>query len=286
MTGSRRPPDDLPGAVAPTRAGAGVPVPPVPGECQVWRLPIGPAHWAGLDVLDDEERERHARFRRVADRDRYQAAHVGVRMLLGHYLGVPAGQLGFSRHCRHCGAGHGKPVVDRPATKLDFSLTHSGEWVAVAVAADPVGLDVQELTDGTDVAALSGSVLSPAELRWWTDQPAESARRAFFGYWARKEALLKATGHGLAVPMNRITLTPPDEPARLVDWAAERPLDGPVQMHDLDAGPDYTAAVAVLSSLPVRISRAEFPAMLAAGPPAAGAAGAGSGRWTGLDLPA
>ncbi|WP_159079213.1 4'-phosphopantetheinyl transferase superfamily protein [Plantactinospora sp. BC1] len=267
MTGSRRPPADLPEAVPPTPAAAGGPVPPAPGECQVWRLPIGPAHWAGPDVLDDEERQRHARFRRVADQERYQAAHVGVRMLLGHYLGVPAGQLSFSRHCRHCGAGHGKPVVDRPATKLDFSLTHSGEWVAVAVAADPVGLDVQELTDGTDVAALSRSVLSPAELRWWEEQPAESARRAFFGYWARKEALLKATGHGLAVPMNRITLTPPDEPARLVDWAAGNPLDGPVQLHDLDAGPDYTAAVAVLSSLPVRISLAEFPATLAPGRP-------------------
>ncbi|MDG4786903.1 4'-phosphopantetheinyl transferase superfamily protein [Micromonospora sp. WMMD1102] len=265
MTGSRRPPDHLPEADVPTRAGAGIPVLPVPGECQVWRLPIGPMHWAGLDVLDEEERQRHVRFRKVADRDRYQAAHVGVRMLLGHYLGVPGKQLSFSRHCRHCGAGHGKPVVEEPATKLDFSLTHSGEWVAVAVAADPVGLDVQELTDGTDVGALSSSVLSPTELRWWNGQPAESARRAFFGYWARKEALLKATGHGLAVPMNRITLSPPDEPARLVDWAAERPLDSPVQLHDLDAGPDYTAAVAVLSSLPVRVSRAEFSASLVAG---------------------
>ncbi|MFY1692116.1 4'-phosphopantetheinyl transferase family protein [Plantactinospora sp. WMMB782] len=270
MTGTRRPADDLPGTVAPTTAGAGAPVPPEPGECQVWRLPVGPARGLDLlDVLDDEERQRHARFRQDADRDRYRAGHVGVRMLLGHYLGVPAGELRFSRHCRHCGAGHGKPVVDQPAGKLDFSLTHSGEWVAVAVATDPVGLDVQELTDGTDVAALSGSVLAPAELRWWNEQPTESARRAFFGYWARKEALLKATGHGLAVPMNQITLTPPDQPARLVDWTAERPLDGPVQLHDLDVGPDYTAAVAVLSSLPVRISRADFPATFPAGHPPA-----------------
>jgi 4'-phosphopantetheinyl transferase len=226
---------------------------------------MGAEHWEGLDVLDEEERERHARFRRAADRDRYQAAHVGVRLLLGHYLGVPPGELRFSRHCRHCGAGHGKPVVEWPATHLDFSLTHSGDWVGLAVAAQPVGIDVQESTDGTDVAALSASVLAPAELRWWAGQPAESARPAFFGYWARKEALLKATGHGLAVPMNRITLTPPDEPARLVDWSAERPLDGPVQLYDLDAGPGYAAAVAVLSSLPIRITRPEFSASALSG---------------------
>ncbi|WP_422769673.1 4'-phosphopantetheinyl transferase family protein [Plantactinospora sp. WMMC1484] len=298
MTASLRPPDDLPGDRArdPTGTtgttgtatgttgsegtgtwrGAGAPVPPVPGECQVWRLPVGPEQWAGHDVLDEEERQRHARFRLAADRDRYQAGHVGVRLLLGHYLGVPAGALSFSRHCRHCGAGHGKPVIDRADNKLDFSLTHSGDWVAFAVAADPVGLDVQELTDRTDVAALSGSVLSADELRWWSGQPPDSAHRAFFGYWARKEALLKATGHGLAVPMNKITLTPPDQPARLVEWAADRPLDGPVQLHDLDVGPGYTGAVAVLTSQHVRVSRADFPASLRApGPPARRADAAG-----------
>lgn len=233
--------------------------PPAPGECQVWRLPKGPEHWAGFDdVLDEEERARRARFRRAADRDRYQAAHVGVRLLLGHYLGVPPAALRFSRHCRHCGAGHGKPVVSTPVTGLDFSLTHSGDWIGLAVAAEPVGVDVQELTDGTDVAALSENVLSPAELRWWADQPAESTRRAFFGYWARKEALLKATGHGIVVPMKTITLTPPDEPAELLDWTAGQSLDSPVRLRDFDAGPGYSAAVAVLSSRPIRLSRAVF----------------------------
>jgi Phosphopantetheinyl transferase len=225
----------------------------------VWRLPLGGEHWADLDVLDATERERHARFLRAADRDRYQAAHVGARLLLGHYLGVPPGELRFSRRCRHCGAGHGKPVVEYPATKLDFSLTHSGAWVALAVAAAPVGVDVQETTDGTDVAALSATVLSETELRWWRAQPADRARQGFFGYWARKEALLKATGHGLAVPMNSISLSPPDEPARLLDWSAERSVDGPVHLYDLDVGPGYTGAVAVLSALPVRVTQAPLP---------------------------
>ena len=224
----------------------------------MWRLPVGSGHWDGFDVLDEAELARHTRFRQAADRDRYQAAHVGARLLLGRYLGVPSDRLRFSQHCRHCGAEHGKPMVADVATKLDFSLTHSGSWVAIAVAAEPVGLDVQELEAGPDVAALSRAVLSPAELRWWTGQPADAARSAFFCYWARKEALLKATGHGLAVPMNTITLAPPVEPARLVEWAADRPLDGPVQLQDLEAGPGYAAAVAMLSGLPIRLIQAEF----------------------------
>ncbi|MFC6015841.1 4'-phosphopantetheinyl transferase family protein [Plantactinospora solaniradicis] len=244
-----------------------MPTAPTVGECQVWRLPMGSGHWGGFDVLDQDERERHGRFLRAADRDRYQAAHVGVRLLLGHYLGVPPAELRFSRHCRHCGAGHGKPVVEWPATTLDFSLTHSGDWVGLAVAAEPVGLDVQELAEGTEVAALSSTVLAPAELRWWAGQPAETARTAFFGYWARKEALLKATGHGLAVPMSTITLTPPDVPAQLVEWSGDRPLDGPVRLYDLDAGPGYMAAVAVLTTEPVRITQAEFSGTTLSGEP-------------------
>lgn len=233
-------------------------VPPKPGECHVWRLPMDPARWAGFDVLDAGEREQHARFRRVADQHRYQAAHVGARLLLGRYLGVAPAALRFSRRCPHCGCGRGKPVLVDPVGGLDFSLTHSGDWVALAVATEPVGVDVQELTSRADVAALSRTVLAPAELRWWTEQPTEIAHRGFFAYWARKEALLKATGHGLAVPMNTITLSPPDQPARLLDWSAQRPLDRPVRLADFDAGPGYAAAVALLSELPPRIVTARF----------------------------
>lgn len=235
--------------------------PPVAGECHVWRLPVVPGRWDAFhDVLDEHERDRHRRFLRAADKDRYLTAHVGVRLLLGGYLGVPPQSLRFGRVCRHCGADHGKPALAGTDGSLDFSLTHSGDWVGIAVAAAPVGVDVQEVEERTDIAAMGRMVLAPPERAWLDGQPPERTRVGFFGYWARKEALLKATGHGLAVPMAKITLSPPDEPARLVEWAADAPLDGPVQLQDLTVAADYTGSVALLTEHPIQVTEAELPA--------------------------
>jgi 4'-phosphopantetheinyl transferase len=234
---------------------------PAPDECHVWRLPVVAGRWDRYDqVLDAGEQARRERFLRAPDRIRYQTAHVGVRLLLGGYLGVPPQGLRFGRDCRHCPAvDHGKPTVLDPPTALDFSLSHSGDLVTIAVAAAPVGVDVQEVEARTDIASISAVSLSPAELEWLGAQPVEQARQNFFGYWARKEALLKATGHGMAVPMSRITLSPPTEPARLLRWAADRPLDGQAQLFDLAVGPGYTGSVAVLAAGPVRVIEADLP---------------------------
>ncbi len=231
---------------------------PEAGECHVWQLPID--GWDGqLELLDERERARHARFHQDADRRRYQAAHIGVRLLLGGYLGVEPQRLRFGHRCRHCGADHGKPYVADPPTTLDFSLTHSGDQVAVAVAVEPVGIDVEQLDRGNDIDSVARVALSPDELAWLSEQPNDIVRRAFFGYWVRKEALLKATGHGLAVPLSEITLTPPFEPAGLLRWAADQPLESPVQLFDLDVGPGYAGSVALLTNHSIRITQNAFP---------------------------
>jgi len=68
---------------------------------------------------------------------------------------------------------------------------------------------------------------------------------AFFGYWTRKEALLKATGQGLAIEPATVHVTPPGDPAALL--AGPRPLvPERVHLRDLDAGAGYAACLALL----------------------------------------
>jgi 4'-phosphopantetheinyl transferase len=205
--------------------------------CTVWwAAPVDPEHAPALvGLLDAHEHDRLGRLRRPADRARYLAAHALVRLVLAGD-GASAARLVFDRSCR-CGGAHGKPVLPGGP---GFSLSHSGNLVGVAVRPDgPVGLDVEQVRALADLAALAGHVHSPAELA----RAAAPEPTAFFRTWTRKEALLKATGDGLATPMTALTLAPDGS---VESWVGDGPRHPhpPMWVRDLAPAPDHPAAVA------------------------------------------
>jgi len=170
------------------------------------------------------------RFRREVDAARYLAAHALTRVVLGDRLARDPADLVFDRTCR-CGEPHGKPTL---AGGPGFSFTHAGAVVGVAVLdGGPVGLDVEPVRAMPDLDGVARHVGAPAE-------PA-----AFFRAWTRKEALLKATGDGLASPMAAIVL---DEHG-VVEWRGNGAPDGPVWLRDLVAPDGSPAAVAGLGAV-------------------------------------
>lgn len=199
--------------------------------CDVWwAAPVAPADAPGLvAVLDGHERARLERFRRPVDAARYLAAHALTRIVLGGHLEHAPAELVFDRTC-HCGEPHGKPTL---AGGPAFSFTHAGPVVGVAVhPGGPVGLDVEPVRAMPDLDGMARHVGAPAE------------PGAFFRAWTRKEALLKATGDGLASPMAAIVL---DEHG-VVAWSGEGAPKGPVWLRDLVAPDGSPAAVAGLGA--------------------------------------
>ena len=213
-----------------------------------WAVPVAPERApALLAVLDQHERHRLGRLRRPADAARYLAAHALTRVVLGELLGIPPGALVIERTCR-CGQQHGKPVLagGGPA----FSPTHSGNVVGVAVRLDgAVGLDVEQVRPIGDLPAIARHVDAPAE------------PDAFFRTWTRKEALLKATGHGLASSMAAIRL---DEHG-VTAWTGEGAPSGPVWLRDLSPAGGHRAAVAGLGTAPDHVEERDGQALLVAG---------------------
>jgi len=231
------------------KAATSVTVPPLrAGECQVWwASPVAGAAEL-LALLDAGERHRYARFLRDEDRARYLAAHALARLVLAGHLGVAAPALAFEAVCRRCGAGdHGKPRLDTAGGGIEFSLSHSGARVVLAVARDAaVGVDVERLNARRDFAALIPAVLSAAEQPSVAALPAAERAGAVLRYWTRKEALLKATGDGLSVAPAALTVTPPDAPPALVAWEAAPPLDAAAHLFDLSPGSGHVASLAIL----------------------------------------
>jgi 4'-phosphopantetheinyl transferase len=222
--------------------------------CEVW--------WATpsdrtdlVQPLDDTEQRRARRLRHAGDRRRFVTARALLRLVLAERIGTTPTELRFDTTCLRCGGDHGKPRLIGHGGAVSFSIGHSGDRVVVAVAdGAAVGVDVEsiEARDAGELAALSDSILGPTELADYERIAPPERGRALAVWWSRKEAVLKATGHGLTVPMADVSVTAPDEPAAL------RSPHGPgaaamVTMRDLDPGDGGVACLAAIdvSSLSV-----------------------------------
>jgi 4'-phosphopantetheinyl transferase len=203
------------------------------------------------DLLDDAERMRAVRRSSPA---RYITAHALLRTVVGERTGVDPRDVTFERHCATCGStAHGKPVVCGHRG-LYVSLSYAGELAVVAVSeAGETGIDVEEV-DEADFDGFGAVTLAREEEPPFALIPLERLGLARARVWARKESVLKATGHGLVVDPREVVVTGPDEAAGLVAWRGDRPLPSAVQLHDiLPFDPGYAAAVTVLCDAPVSV---------------------------------
>ena len=159
-----------------------------------------------------------------------------MRLSAARFLGRPVDDVVLERTCERCGANHGRPRIAGDTAYV--SISHAADIVAVAVTAiGPVGVDVESIRAVDDYHELVDEICAPEE-RSTVGGPFD-----FCLLWSRKEAVLKATGHGLRIPMDQVLVTPPGRPPEL------RSIEGrprASQLFDLDPGPGYVGAVAVL----------------------------------------
>ncbi|WP_158273783.1 4'-phosphopantetheinyl transferase superfamily protein [Micromonospora sp. RP3T] len=226
---------------------------PVVTDCQVWWL--DPAHaprWCE-ELLSEPERARAESIHRGAARRRFVTATALVKVAVAVTSGGDPGGVEILRACPDCRRLHGRPVVAGGTPYV--SLSHSGDRVAVALCADaPVGVDVEQVDADIDVDAMVPFVLGAAERPAFRAVRGRSARvEAFLRCWTRKEAVLKATGDGLRIPMPGVTVGAPYGPARLTGFAGRPELPGTTRIADLRAEPGYLGAVTVLTARPVRV---------------------------------
>lgn len=231
----------------------------------VWWASVDDVRPAHVDLLDGLERARRERYLRQVDRDRFTLGVAMTRTALGALLGRPPAEVMLNRSCDGCGAPHGPP---RPVgSSARVSVSHGGMRVAVAVTEiGGVGVDVEALEPGPDVAGLRDGVLAAAESAGLERLPARLRSGGFLSYWTRKEAALKATGDGLRVNPDQLVVSAPDEAPALLSWAGRPDLPARIRLHHLEPGPGHAACLAVLDSPDAAIHERSAVTLLGAGP--------------------
>jgi 4'-phosphopantetheinyl transferase len=185
---------------------------PRPNEVHVWQVPLDlPAARSRVlwDFLSADERSRAARFRFDVDREHFVVARGTLRMLLGRYLACDPASLRFWY------GANGKPALadERDSLPLHFNLSHAGGVGVVGFAVGRrLGIDIEQVRSIPEADAIARRVFSPRERASLAALPREERLIAFFQCWTLKEALAKATGNGLSMPLEQLDV-----------WA-ERPL--------------------------------------------------------------
>ena len=218
-----------------------------PAVVHVWRLPLAvPAdRECRLErLLSVHEPARADRFAFPDLRRRFVVGRGALRSILAPYTGVPAAALRFRYGPR------GKPALDGPSRpgSVRFNLSNSHELALVAVARGrELGVDV-EWTGRTlsDAEHIAERFFSPAERAALRALPAALRLDGFYACWTRKEAFIKALGDGLALPLDAFDVSlAPGAPAALLAGRGPAADVARWELHALDAGPDYAAALVV-----------------------------------------
>lgn len=177
----------------------------------VWRIDLDtlePAVKSLERLLSPDEVKRADRFRFAQDRRRFVVARAVLRRLLGAYLGASPGSLRFAY------GPHGKPrLADAHHAQghVTFNLSHSRDLALVAVAGGcELGVDLEAVRPLEEASAMARRIFSAAELAALAAMPEAERDMAFYRFWTRREAWVKALGTGLAELPDRLDVTNAD----------------------------------------------------------------------------
>jgi 4'-phosphopantetheinyl transferase len=181
--------------------------------------------------------------------------------------------------CDRCGAQHGKPTVVFPVPAgpslvgmvgMDGSVARSWQvsisrcpGVAVVAVSDSVvvGVDVESI-ERLSRASIDTVAFHPDELAVLSRLKPDAASRARTILWTRKEAVLKASGHGLRIDPTSLRISVPvrthSGPAVVREWPPGLAGRFRAQLAGFELDGGCVGTIAALTDRPISIEVIEL----------------------------
>lgn len=187
--------------------------PPGAAEVDVWFLDLGGLSGSLREALGGSPRA-------VSTPGPHQlrfARRFYLRLLLGAYLGLPGKSVKINRKQR------GKPVLDASVheTPLHFSMAKSEDRLLIGFStSSPIGVDLEPVgRRARDPLGLAQRYFTEAEAQSLAAMEGDELDAAFLRVWACKEAVVKASGMGIANQFGRFSVeTALDRPASILEF--------------------------------------------------------------------
>lgn len=209
-----------------------------PASVDIWRVDLEDDWDRFATVLSADEHARALRYSVEPPAQQFRRCRIALRLLLARYLHCAPGEVIF----RYPPTGKPELARSAKAPPLHFNVSHCRRRALVAVAAGPVGIDLEFVhRDGEAVSELIDLVCHPDEKRALGRLPVDQRAPCFYRLWTRKEAYCKARGTGLqlSLPAIRFLLRQPGHPA-VVEYASAA---SPWWTYDLDDAEEHVATL-------------------------------------------
>lgn len=171
-----------------------------------------------------------------------------LRNIIGYVLKTNPRQIEFAY------TSSGMPLLDSAwsHTNITFNVSHSHDLAIIAVSIENIiGIDIEKIREDIDYKKLAKRFFSEYEHQQIMEFEDTLRLNAFFATWTRKEALVKATGTGIAYGLNKFDVSvDPDKPAELVDSRWQDECQSNWSLLNIETLPEYKACLAVAGEMP------------------------------------
>ncbi|HEY8903392.1 MAG TPA: 4'-phosphopantetheinyl transferase superfamily protein [Chthoniobacterales bacterium] len=147
-------------------------------------------------------------------RRRYENTRWRLRHVLGRYLDLDPARIDFAI------AAGGKPYVTGDF-RCDFSISHSNDWLAIAVAKFRVGIDIEARRPRVEAVVLARRFFSMADSLVVQGTAPPSQTDVFLRQWVAKEAALKVHGLGISQHLHQSECSYESDSIRTVQCGAD-----------------------------------------------------------------
>jgi 4'-phosphopantetheinyl transferase len=204
------------------------------------------------DTLAEEERSRSMRYKFEKPRTQFVVCRGLLRHIISYFtqLAPHRIKLGYTEF--------GKPIFQywrHNQVDIHFSVSHSGNFYIIGVSLDdPLGVDVERIRSCIRYRAIAYSQFAPSEIASFSKIPKQMQIKAFYSAWTRKEAIIKAAGRGLYMPMNcfAVSISPIMHPGRKYFQQATT-LYGSWSIVDIGLPFEETYAAIAVKSPPAKV---------------------------------
>lgn len=198
---------------------------------------------AYTELLSEDELARAGKFLSAAKASEFTITRAALKKILAQTLDEDPAHITIAH------ADQGKPylVCNARHARIRFSVSHSHDLALIAITLDrDTGIDVEKVRADIDHENLSRRFFSPAEYEALQRCSEQTRLRAFYSVWTRKEALVKATGKGIALGLKQFDVSVEPGPGPRV-LATRGELAGMPDwtLINIQTDKDYIASLAV-----------------------------------------